>query len=281
MKIDSHQHFWNYNSFRDNWIDETMMIIRKNFLPKDLKPILYKNNIDGCIVVQADQSEEETIFLLKCAEENPFIKGVIGWVDLCANNVEERLDYFFKNKLFKGVRHILQGENVDFMLRTDFQNGISKLQQFNLTYDVLISSSQLATVIELVKKFPNQLFVIDHIAKPEIKERKIDFWKINIEKIAKYPNVYCKISGMVIEANLQNWKKEDIIPYLDVVFEAFGTNRLMYGSDWPVCLLAASYKQQLSIVERYILQFSDSEQALIMGNNAVAFYNINDKLKKV
>ena len=274
MKIDAHQHFWKYNPIKNAWIDESMKVIRRDFLPKDLKPILSENKIDGCIAVQADQSEAETLFLLKLAEKNSFIKGVVGWVDLCAENIEDRLKYFSKYKKLSGVRHIVQGEPNDFMLRADFQNGISKLKQFNLTYDILVFPTQLFAAIELVKKFPDQLFVIDHIAKPEIKEGKIDSWKNNMERIAKYPNVYCKISGMVTEADLQHWKKEDIIPYLDVVFRAFGTGRIMYGSDWPVCLLAASYKEQLNIVEDYIAEFSTEDKTKIMGENASHFYNL-------
>jgi len=274
MRIDCHQHFWNYDPIRDSWIDNTMQVIRKDFLPINLKPILDQNGIDGCIAVQADQSELETEFLLDLANKNSFIKGIVGWVDLCDSKVESRLEHYSKNSLFKGVRHILQGENSEFMLRDDFQRGIGLLEKFNLTYDILVFFNQLEVVLELVEKFPNQSFVIDHIAKPEIKDGKIEFWKKHITKIAKYPNVYCKISGMVTEADLKEWKTADITPYLDVVFQSFGTNRIMYGSDWPVCLLAAEYKEQLQLVLNYMTRFSKEEQTLVMGVNAVKFYNI-------
>ncbi|NVK53559.1 MAG: amidohydrolase family protein [Flavobacteriaceae bacterium] len=272
MNIDAHQHFWKYNPVRDAWIDDSMQVIRRDFLPQDLKPILTANNINGCVAVQADQSETETEFLLECAKQNPFIKGVVGWLDLRAECIEERLEHYSKNKLFKGVRHIVQAEANDFMLREDFQNGISKLNQFNLTYDILVFPQQLDAAITLVNKFPNQKFVVDHIAKPYIKEAKVKGWKANIQELAKAPNVYCKVSGMVTEADLKHWKPSDFKPYLDIVFEAFGANRIIYGSDWPVCLLAAEYEQQLNIVQNYIQDFSEANKAKIMGGNAVEFY---------
>ncbi len=274
MKIDSHQHFWKFDPVRDSWIDGTMEVIRKDFLPKDLKPILDANAIDGCVAVQADQSEEETKFLLDCAEENDFVKGVVGWVDLRANTVEDRLAHFSENKLLKGVRHIVQAEADDFMLRKDFQCGIGKLTQFNLTYDILVFPSQLEAAISLVNKFPNQQFVLDHIAKPYIKDGKIDPWKTHIFELAKQHNVSCKVSGMVTEADLKLWNTSDFKPYLDVVFEAFGVDRILYGSDWPVCLLAAEYQQQLQIVEDYIKDFAEEDQAKIFGKNAIREYNL-------
>ncbi|WP_296635663.1 amidohydrolase family protein [Polaribacter sp.] len=273
MIIDSHQHFWKYNPVRDAWIDESMEVIRRDFLPKDLKPILNNNGVDGCIAIQADQSEHETDFLLNCAKENPFIKGVVGWVDLRADNVEERLAYYSQNKQLKGIRHIVQAENNDFVLQADFQNGISKLEQFGLTYDLLVFPPQLEASIELVKAFPNQKFVLDHIAKPYIKDQKIEHWKTEITALAKAPNVFCKLSGMVTEADIKHWQPSDFKPYLDVVFKAFGTDRVMYGSDWPVCLLGASYSQVLKIVTDYISEFSDTEKAKILGGNALNFYN--------
>ncbi len=274
MKIDAHQHFWKYDPIRDAWIDNSMEVIRKDFLPQDLKPILEANNIDGCVAVQADQSEVETEFLLNCAEKNPFIKGVVGWVDLRASTIEERLAHYSKNHLFKGVRHIVQGEADDFMLGEEFQNGISKLAQFNLTYDILVFPTQLKAAIELVNKFPNQKFIVDHIAKPYIKDGKIEDWKADMLELAKAPNVFCKVSGMVTEADFKNWKPSDFTPYLDVVFNAFGIDRILYGSDWPVCLLASEYKQQLSVIHNYINGFLEKDKAKIMGLNAIEFYKL-------
>lgn len=275
MFIDAHQHFWKYNPVRDNWIDETMGILKKDFLPKDLIPILKRNGIDGCIAVQADQSETETQFLLDLAKDNPIIKGVVGWVDLMNENVESRLAHFSKDLKFKGVRHILQVEVEDFMLRPDFQNGISKLAKFNLTYDILVLPNQINNVITLVKKFPNQVFILDHIGKPYIKLGKIKYWKEAISELASYPNVYCKISGMVTEANLKTWNIKDFKLYLEAVFENFGTDRLLFASDWPVCLLAAKYEEVLKICMDYITLLSKNEQNKIMGLNALQVYNLH------
>lgn len=275
MKIDAHQHFWIYDPVRDSWIDDSMKVLQKNFLPEMLVPILEQYNFDGCIAVQADQSEIETQFLLDLASKNTVVKGVVGWVDLCADTVEDRLAHFSKNKLFKGVRHIVQAEANDFMLRTDFQYGISKLEQFGLTYDILIIPEQLPAVIELAQKFPKQQFVIDHIAKPSIKDAKMDDWKDNMKALSRFPNVFCKVSGMVTEADWQNWTPKDFTKYLDVILDAFGVDRVLYGSDWPVCLLAAKYGEQLDVLERYISHFSEGQITNIMGDNAIKFYNLN------
>lgn len=275
LRIDSHQHFWKYDPVRDAWINHEMRVIQRDFAPGDLKPILAENNFDGCVSVQADQSEDETHFLLRQAEKNPFIKGVVGWVNLLSPDVQNRLSFFSQFKKIKGFRHIVQGESDDkFMLRKDFQNGIRALKQFKFTYDILIYPKQLHAAVELVRQFPDQLFVIDHIAKPFIKEGRLDNWKNAMVTLAGHDNVYCKVSGMVTEADWKNWKEIDFIPYLDVVFDSFGTKRLMYGSDWPVCLVAASYKSQLSVVENYLASFSASERTDLMGGNAVRFYNL-------
>ncbi|MCF6223319.1 MAG: amidohydrolase family protein [Flavobacteriaceae bacterium] len=272
MTIDSHQHFWKYNSVRNTWIDETMQVIQRDFLPKDLKPILERNGIDGCIAVQADPSEKETVFLLELANKNSFIKGVVGWVDLCANDVEDRLNYFSKYQKFKGVRHIVQAESTDYLLQNDFQNGISKLEKFNLVYDILIRKEQLENTIKLVKKFPNQKFVLNHIAKPNIKEGEMEPWKTQIKKLAENENVYCKISGMVTETDWKRWNYKDFIPYLDIVCNTFGKDRIMFGSDWPVCLLGGNYGSVLSILNKYIEAFTNEEKYKIMCNNAVKLY---------
>ncbi|MCK0159187.1 amidohydrolase family protein [Allomuricauda sp. F6463D] len=275
MIIDSHQHFWKYDPIRDSWIDGTMKTIQRDFLPSDLGPVLKKNNVDGCIAIQADQSEDESNFLLNLAEENNFIKGVVGWVDLCDPNVDQRLAHYSQSPYFKGVRHILQAERPEFMLQDAFLNGIEKLSFFDLTYDILVYSHQLKNSIALVSKFPEQRFVLDHLAKPPIKSGKLGDWKNDIMELAKNTNVYCKLSGMVTEAVLGNWSKEDFRPYMDVVLDAFGTERIMYGSDWPVCLLSGNYTEVLSIVSDYIDQFSVQEQSQIMGVNAYKFYGLN------
>jgi len=274
MKIDAHQHFWKYDPVRDSWIEDNMKALRRDFLPKDLAPILENNDIDGCIAIQADQSEHETEFLLSLAKNNPFIKGVVGWVDLRADNIEERLPHYSSNNLLKGVRHIVQAESDDFMLEEKFQYGISLLTQFKLTYDILVLSPQLPATIQFVNKFPSQKFVIDHMAKPNIKKGEMVPWKKNMEELAKSKNVFCKVSGLVTEADWKNWKKQDFTKYLDVIFNAFGVDRILYGSDWPVCKLAAEYHQQLKIIESYISSFSIKDKKKIMGENTIRFYNI-------
>jgi L-fuconolactonase len=276
MRIDSHQHFWKYHPVKDAWITEDMKILQRDFMPQDLLPLLQENNIDGCIAIQADQSEAETDFLLQLAAENDFIKGVVGWVDLRADNLTERLEFFSKYKKLKGFRHIVQAElQVDFLLREDFCKGIAMLFKYNFTYDILIYPKHLPFALEFVKQFPAQKFVIDHLAKPDFKLNNFALWEKDMRAISEYNNVYCKISGMVTEADWINWKEEDFAYCLDVVTEAFGTNRLMYGSDWPVSLLAGQYAESANIVRKYYSQFSEEVQNKIWGTNAVGFYNLD------
>ena len=274
MKLDSHQHFWKYSPQQHNWIDDSMVSLKRDFLPNDLEPHLVKNKIKACVVVQADQSEKETEFLLELATQYEFIKGVVGWVDLRAKNVEERLQFYSQNQYFKGVRHIVQSEKQDFLLDPAFQNGIGKLGNLNLTYDLLIYSHQIEAAIKLVSQFPNQKFVLDHLAKPNIKNGKIDPWKNQIQRLAQFSNVSCKISGMVTEADHSQWKPSDFIPYLDIVFDAFGENRILFGSDWPVCLLAASYQEVYQLITDYTANFSLEQRDKLFGGNAERIYNI-------
>lgn len=272
-KIDSHQHFWKFDPVRDAWITDDMEIIQDDFLPDDLKPILQYYGIDGCISVQADQSEAENKFLIDHANQHDFIKGVVGWVDLKAENIEEQLAWYKQFGKLKGFRHVLQGEaDRAFMLNPEFKRGISKLKQFGYTYDILIHADQLGYANEFAASFPDQPFVIDHLAKPDIKKKNISGWEKDMKAIAKNANVYCKVSGMVTEADWKNWKTDDFTPYLDVVFEAFGTNRVMYGSDWPVCRVAATYGEMLEIAELYVSKLSADEQARFWGDNAIKFY---------
>ncbi|WDF66279.1 amidohydrolase family protein [Flavobacterium sp. KACC 22763] len=274
-RIDSHQHFWKFDPVRDSWIDETMQNIQRDFLPEDLQPLLKENQFEGCVAVQASQSEEETHFLLDLASKNDFIKGVVGWVDLRNENIEDRLQFFSDQKKLKGFRHVVQGEADDFMFGTEFRRGITALKSFNYTYDILIFERQLPAAISLVKDFPNEKFVIDHIAKPDIKSGSIDSWKKGIEEIAKYDNVWCKISGMVTEADWKNWKPEDLKPYLDVIFENFSVDKLMYGSDWPVLNVASDYNEVVKTLEDYISKFSVEDQNKIWFVNANEFYKLN------
>lgn len=275
LKVDSHQHFWIFDPVRESWINDEMRVIQRDFFPGDLEPVLKKNGMDGCVAVQADQTEVQNDFLLGLADGNSFIKGVVGWVDLRADNIAERLAYYSQFDLMKGFRHVLQGEeDRALMLKSGFRNGIGKLLKHNFTYDILILPDQLQYVSAFVGGFADQKFVIDHLAKPYIKDKKIDDWAKDIRAVAKHQNLYCKISGMVTEADWKNWKTEDFYPYLDVVFKAFGADRLMFGSDWPVCQVAADYGTMKGIVEQYVAKLSANEQAGFWGGNAAKFYNL-------
>ena len=275
MIIDSHQHFWVYSPTRQAWINDQMSVIKRDFLPADLWKIYEKNSVAGCVAVQADGSEEETAFLLQLAEENDFIKGVVGWVDLQDKNVEARLDYYQSIEKLKGFRHVVQDEpDPNFMLREDFRRGLKALESFNYTYDILIYPHQLDAAIKTVEDFPQINFVLDHIAKPDIKNARMDNWLPKIKSLAQSPNVHCKVSGMVTEASWQSWRQEDFVPYLDVVTEAFGIDRLMFGSDWPVCLLSGNYEEVLGIVKAYMAQFTPADQEQVFYKNALSFYRL-------
>lgn len=275
LKIDAHQHFWIFDAVRDSWINDDMRVIQRDFLPHDLQSVLHGNGMDGCVAIQADQSEEQNAFLLHLTEGNDFIKGIVGWVDLQAENIEERLGFYSRTKLMKGFRHVLQGEtNRALMLEPDFKRGISLLHKYGFTYDILIFPDQLKYAAQLAQTFPQQKFVLDHIAKPDIKTNKIGEWAVDIKQLSVNKNVYCKVSGMVTEADWHNWTNATFTKYLDVVFNAFGTDRVMFGSDWPVCLVAAEYGTMKAVVGEYIQRFSIAEQDMIFGGNAVAFYNL-------
>lgn len=280
MRIDAHQHFWQFNPVRDAWMTEgSMSTIRRDFLPTDLQPILQTNGFDGCIAIQADQSENETYFLLDLSNKNDFIKGVVGWLDIRADNLSERLDYLSQFPKLKGFRHILQGEKPEFMLQKSFVEGVKLLGKRGYTYDILVFPKHLFSIHKFLQTLDNQPFVIDHLAKPYIQRGLINQWKRDMQRIAKHENVWCKVSGMVTEADWSNWQPVDFEPYLDVIFEAFGVDRIMYGSDWPVCLLAASYDKQLSIVENYLSKLSNTPKEInegrkVFGENAALFYEI-------
>jgi L-fuconolactonase len=274
-RIDAHQHFWKFNPERDSWINDDMRAIRRDFYPQDLQPLLHAHAFEGCISVQADQSKVENDFLLSMAAGNDFIRGIVGWVDLRAPDLQEQLSSCKGSKLIKGFRHVLQGEQQrDFMLRADFMKGISMLQRYDYTYDILIYPDQLEYTKTFIQAFPDQPFVLDHIAKPYIRDKKLTEWKKEMINVSKFENVYCKVSGMVTEAEWYRWEKSDFHPYLDVVLEAFGPSRLMFGSDWPVCLVAASYTSAVNIVEEYFASLTKDEQDDIFGNTAAKFYNL-------
>ncbi|KZS38396.1 amidohydrolase [Aquimarina aggregata] len=276
MKIDSHQHFWQYHPVKHSWINDDMKVLQQDYLPSDLKKVYQENAIDGCVAVQADQSEIETDFLIDLANENKFIKGIVGWIDLRAENLEERLQHYSKFDIIKGFRHVVQDEpDPNFIIGDSFKKGIALLPQYNFTYDILIFPHQLRASLKLIEEFPEHKFVIDHIAKPSIKNGDIKEWETLIREIAKHRNVYCKVSGMVTEADWAHWKYDNFVPYLDVVFDAFSTKRIMYGSDWPVCLLGGNYSSIKSIIEEYIKNLSAEQQEEIMGGNAIKFYQLS------
>jgi len=275
MRIDAHQHFWIYNSDEYSWIDDSMSVLRHDFLPADLKPELERNGFDGSVVVQTRQTLEETRWLLELADQSPAALGVVGWVDLCSADVQQQLKTFTRNPKLVGIRHIVQSERDDrFLLRPDFLRGISALQDFELAYDILIYTRHLPVAVELVEQFPRQRFVLDHLAKPPIKTREIKLWADGIRRLAVFPNVFAKLSGIVTEADWQRWTPADITPYLDVAFECFGANRLMVGSDWPVCLAAASYPQVVEVVKNYLSRFPPDVVEAVMGGNAQNFWRL-------
>ena len=277
MKLDTHQHFWIYNPREYAWVGPGMETLQKDYLPPDLAPLLRSAEIDGTVAVQARQCLEESQWLLELADQHPFIKGVVGWVDLCCLRVDEQLSQFARHRKFRGVRHIVHDEPDDqFILREDFIRGIGCLAKYKLTYDLLLLPRHLSVACELVKRFPEQRFVVDHLSKPLIKTHELSPWEADIRRLAAFPNVSCKISGMVTEADWQHWKPADFTPYLDIVLECFGPRRLMVGSDWPVCTLAASYSQVMNIPAEFVKQLSADEQAAVWGGSAEHFYGITD-----
>lgn len=275
MRIDAHQHFWQYQVEEYDWITGEISILQRDFLPPELKLLLERHAIDGCIAVEARGSEKENSFLLDLAEKHSIIKGVVGWLDLRSTKVEGRLKYYAHFPKLKGFRYNVQVEkDPNFLLRQEWIRGMKQLEKTNFTFDILIFPHQLSAALELVRQFPDQKFVIDHLAKPYIKDGFYDGWALMMKEIGKQSNVWCKVSGMVTEADWENWSYEDFVPYLDLVFEAFGTERIMYGSDWPVCLLAAEYSEVVNIVETYIKDFSEEEKGKVFGENAETFYKI-------
>jgi len=275
MKIDSHQHFWRYNPARDAWITDEMAVLKRNFLPEQFAAECATNGIDSSVAVQADQSEDETNFLLELAKRSDRIAGVVGWVDLLSPRAAERLEHFSHFEKLCGFRHIAQAEKDDrFLARDDFVKGVGQLRQFGFTYDILVYARQLPAAIELVSRLPDQRFVVDHLAKPEIKAKKTEPWAAQMREIARNKTVFCKVSGIVAEADWRNWKPEDFKPYLDVVFEAFGADRLMFGSDWPVCLVAATYRQVKQVIEDYVKGYSQVDKDKIFGGTAARCYGL-------
>jgi L-fuconolactonase len=276
MRIDSHQHFWRYNPEEHVWMDDRMSAIKRDFLPEDLAPLLAAVEFDGSIAVQARQTVEETGWLLELSDHADFILGVVGWIDLCSSEVPSQLKRFAGHPKLRGVRHVIHDEQDDqFVRRPDFRRGIELLREFDLTYDLLLYPRHLPIAISLVEALPDQPFVLDHIGKPAIRDGQITSWKQDLEALAGLENVSCKLSGMVTESEWGRWQPEDFRRYLDIVFEAFGADRVMIGSDWPVCALSGAYQSVMSVVIDYCRQFPAEVGEAVLGGNCAAFYGLS------
>jgi L-fuconolactonase len=279
MQIDAHVHFWRYDAAEYGWIDDSMDALRRDFLPEDAKREMDRAGIDACIAVQARQTLEETRWLLDLADRHPFIAGVVGWVDLQADEVGDELEQFAGTPKLVGLRHIVQSEPDErFLLRPAFCRGISLLQDLDLAYDILIYPKHLAVTAEFVSRFKRQRFVIDHLAKPEIRSGEIREWEQGMRRLANFPNVFCKLSGLVTEAAWDRWTLAQIRPYLEVALDCFGAHRLIAGSDWPVCTVAADYRRTMSVVGEFLAGRPADEHEAVMGSNAQRFWNLNTVL---
>jgi L-fuconolactonase len=279
MNIDSHQHFWSYSAAEYPWIGAGMERLASDYLPVDLEAPAAAAGIGGTVAVQARQTLEETRWLLKLAERHPLIRGVVGWVDLRSTAIGDQLAEFVTREKFVGVRHVVQDEpDPRFLLGEEFVHGLKQLHPFGLTYDLLLYPQQLPAAVELVASLPEQPFVLDHLAKPRVKTwaKLADWhsWQRDIEALARHENVCCKLSGLVTEAAWRQWRPADFTPYLDVALAAFGPERLMFGSDWPVCLLAADYAEVAGIVRDFCDTLSATDQTAIWGGTATRFYDL-------
>lgn len=272
--LDSHQHFWSFQPARDQWITDEMAVLRKDFLPEELESNFLSSNVLGTIAVQADQSELETEFLLNLAAHHSFIQGVVGWVDIMHPDLSVKLQHYRSFPVLKGFRHILQSESPEFMLQPAFIKGLQVLADFGYTYDVLIYPNHLKAAIQLMQKVPSLKVVVDHLAKPDIKNKSFTNWEEGIVELASFSQVYCKISGMVTEADWQHWKYEELVPVMNTVVKNFGTSRIMLGTDWPVCLLASSYQDCIQIGRRFFADYTAEEQEAVFYRNAARFYGV-------
>ena len=274
MRIDAHQHFWKYDSERFEWITDDMAELRRDFLPEDLYPILQNSQIDGCIAVQAEEHLLETEFLLELSDSHPWILGVVGWVELAQDNLDELLDAWSSNSKLLGFREVLQSKDPEYMLRKDFIRGIRKIGQRGYTYDLLTYPHQLSAALKLVDSCPNQGFVIDHLSKPDIKVGDWKAWKKSLQPFGERELVCAKVSGLVTEADWKKWNSSDLFPYLEIALEIFGPKRLLFGSDWPVCLAAGDYQEVIGVIESFSDQLSGNEKDALFGENAQEFYKI-------
>ena len=276
MRLDSHQHFWHYNPAHQVWMTDKMDVLRRDCLPEELKPQLQAIRFDGTIAVQARQMIEETEWLLRLSGEHDWIEAVVGWVDLRSPRLREQLERYARRPKFVGVRHVVHDEPDDnFMLLPEFRRGIAQLREFDLTYDLLLFPRHLPAAVKLAQEFPSQPFVLDHIAKPAIREGQTSPWREDLRRLAECPNAFCKLSGMVTEAAWKQWRPGDFHRYMDIVIEAFGAERVMIGSDWPVCTLSGDYASTMRIVIDYVRQFPPKACEDILGGACARFYGIN------
>jgi L-fuconolactonase len=275
MRVDAHQHFWRYSPASHGWIDDSMAVLKRDFMPGDLEPLLHAAGFDACMAVQAEQDVAETEWLLQLADKHEFIGGVVGWVDLRSGHVGKDLARLSRHPKLRGIRHVVQDEPDDrFMLQPEFMRGIAALAEFRLAYDILIYARQLPAAVELVQAFPEQTFVLDHIGKPDIRSGAFDDWARGMAALTRNRNVYCKLSGMVTEADWSAWTAADFAPYMDVVFDWFGPERTMIGADWPVCTLAASYTDVIAVVTERLASMSQPDRDAVMGETAVRCYGL-------
>ncbi|MBV8436378.1 MAG: amidohydrolase family protein [Silvibacterium sp.] len=277
-RIDAHHHLWRYTAEEYGWIDGTMARLQRDFDPTDLSRAMAAARIDGTVAVQTRQTLEESTFLLSLAESHPFIEAVVGWAPIASTDFPQCLETLASHRKLKGLRHIVQSEpNDDFILGREFNRGIDLLQSSGLVYEVLIYERHLRQATKFVDAHPNQIFVLDHIAKPRIRESLLSPWREHIYELALRENVFCKVSGLTTEANWQSWTEADLLPYLDTVFDAFGPARLMMGSDWPVCLMATDYGQWFEILDRYAGKLTKNEREQFGGGTATRVYRLNNQ----
>lgn len=275
MRIDAHQHFWQFDPIKHGWIDESMQAIRKSFSPFDLQKEIASVGIEGTIAVQADETEKENSYLLNLSDENDFIKAIVGWIDLKAVDAIERMQYWKIHNKIKGFRCIMQGqEDSSYLTNKDFLENVKKLAPYGYTYDLLVYHKQFPSLIKFVEKLPDNRMILDHLGKPDIKNKDIKEWKANLKIIAQHPGIYCKLSGMITEADYERWTYEDLKPYLETAAEYFGVDRICFGTDWPVCLLAGSYTQVYEIIEKFSNQLTSDEKNKLLGLNTMKFYTI-------
>lgn len=275
MRVDSHQHFWRYTPEGNAWIDDSMAVLRRDFMPPELEALVQRAGVDATVAVQVGQSLAETQFLLELSQQHSFVRGVVGWVDLRAPDVERTLAELAGHARFKGVRHIVQGEPSGFLAEPAFRAGVACLARFDLSYDVLVYAHQLPEAVDFARALPEVRFVLNHLAKPAIRAGRLEPWREDIQRLAELPNVSCKLSGLITEAAWHAWTPSDLKPFIDTVVESFGPGRLLVGSDWPVCTLAGSYADVMRVFDDYFAGFSTEERAQVFGETAARVYRLS------